>query len=481
MDIKREWMNYVDGAWVDSGERIEVRDPGTGGVIAEVAKAGKSEVDAAVGAAKRCHEKGEWRGLWPILRGRKVMAMGQYLLDNLDEIARVVCYDSGKPLSQAITEVEGSARYFEFYGSHADKFEGRSIPLGANYFDFTLYEPFGVTAHVIPWNYPIEMAARSAAAALATGNTVVIKSPELDPLSVYYLADAAEAAGLPKGVINILCGYGAEAGAALVEHPDVNQIVFTGSVPTGQSIMRAAAGNVVPTVMELGGKSAGIVFPDADLTNLAEQTKWGIIMNSGQVCSAMSRLVVHRSRMNEVSETLADMVSGLTMGHGIENHWISPLISRDQLERVDGYVQRGKLEGELVIGGGIAEREGYFYRPTIFQNVPAGASIEQEEIFGPVLSLIAFDEEEQAIAIANGTDYGLVAGVFTNDLNRAMRCARDLQAGQVFVNEWYAGGVETPFGGYRKSGFGREKGVEAMYNYVQTKNVAIRIGARNDE
>lgn len=476
MNIKKSWQNYINNEWVDNAEKIEVRDPATGQVIAEVAKAGKVEVETAVSAAKTCHEKGKWRSLRPIERGRKLMGMGRYLLDHLDEIARVLCYDSGKPLEQAVIEVEGAARYFEYYGSHADKFEGRSIPLGGSYFDFTIYEPFGVTAHVIPWNYPIEMAARSGAAALATGNTVVIKSPELDPLSVFYLADAAEAVGLPQGALNILCGYGTEAGAMLVEHPDVSQIVFTGSVPTGQSIMHAAANRVVPTVMELGGKSAGIVFPDADLANLAENAKWGIFMNSGQVCSAMSRLVVHQSKMNEVAETLADMANGLTMGHGIDNHFVSPLISQGQLKRVAGYVNTGKNEGELVIGGAVAERDGYFMQPTIFQNVPAGAKIEQEEIFGPVLSLVPFEEEEEAIAIANGTEYGLVAGVFTQNLDRAMRCARDLRAGQVFVNEWYAGGVETPFGGYKKSGFGREKGVEAMFNYVQTKNVAIRIG-----
>ena len=229
-------------------------------------------------------------------------------------------------------------------------------------------------------------------------------------------------------------------------------------------------------MMELGGKSAGIVFPDADLSNLAESTKWGIFMNSGQVCSAMSRLVVHRSKMSEVAETLADMASQLTMGHGIEGHFASPLISDKQLAQVARYVEIGKGEGELVVGGETAERPGYFMKPTIFQNVAAGATIEQEEIFGPVLSLIPFEDEEEAVAIANNTEYGLVAGVFTQNLDRAMRCARDLHAGQIFVNEWYAGGVETPFGGYKKSGFGREKGVEAMFNYVQTKNIAIKIG-----
>ena len=479
MMIKQDWKNYIGGEWVNSASQILVNDPATAGVIAEVALADQAEVEIAVAAARACHEQGEWRGVRPVERGRKVMAMGRYLLEHLDEVSRVLCHDSGKNLAQAVMEVKGAARYFEYYGSHADKFEGRSIPLGDNYFDFTVYEPFGVTAHVIPWNYPIGMAARSGGAALATGNTVIIKSPELDPLSVYYLADAADAVGLPKGVLNIICGYGPEAGAGLVEHSDIDQIVFTGSVPTGQSILRAAANNVVPCVMELGGKSAGIVFPDADLANLVNSAKWGIFMNSGQVCSAMSRLVVHQSRMDEVAGALADMASSLTMGHGIDNHFVTPLISQDQLSRLARYCEIGKSEGQLVVGGSVAEREGYFIQPTIFQNVSAGATIEQEEIFGPVLSLIPFDDEEEAIAIANGTEYGLVAGVFTQDIDKAMRCARDLRAGQVFINEWHAGGVETPFGGYKKSGFGRQEGVEAMFNYVQTKNIAVRIGSKN--
>ncbi len=475
LNVSHPWQNYINGQWVDNPEKIPVYDPATEKLIAEVARAGQAEVDMAVAAARACHEKGEWKGVRPIERGRKVMGMGKYLMDNLDEMARVLCIDSGKPLDQAVTEVTSSARFFEYYGSHADKMEGTSIPLGDGYVDFTVYEPFGVTAHVVPWNYPLECAVRSVAAALATGNTVIIKSPELDPLTAYYLADAAEAVGLPDGVLNILCGYGHEAGAALVSHPGVDQIVFTGSVGTGQSIMHAAADRVIPTVMELGGKSAGIVFPDANLDYLVEQAKWGIFMNSGQVCSAMSRMVVHRSYMDEVVETLADVTSNLTMGHGLEGHFVNALISNNQLERVQEYVNVGKNEAEMIIGGSMADREGYFMQPTIFTNVQSGSRIEQEEIFGPVLSVIPFDDEEEAIAIANNSDYGLCAGIFTNDLNKAMRAARDLKAGQIYVNEWWAGGVETPFGGYKKSGFGREKGLAAMMNYVQTKNVGIKI------
>lgn len=479
MDIKPYWQNYINGTWLDAadGERITILDPATEEQIAEVAKAGKAEVEQAVEAAKACHQSRVLMDMRPIERGRMVMAMGQYLLDNLDEIARVLCYDSGKPLEQAIIEVQGSARYFEYYGSHADKMEGRSIPLGGSYYDFTVFEPYGVTAHVVPWNYPIEMAARSASAALATGNTVIVKSPELDPLSVYYLADAAEHVGLPKGALNIICGYGQEAGVELTNHPDVNMIVFTGSVETGQTIMSAAAKNVVPSVMELGGKSAALVFPDADLSNLAESTQWGIFMNSGQVCSAMSRMLVHSSVVDEVTDTLTNMRNSLTMGHGIDDHFISPIISQNQLDKVAAYCEVGKEDGaEAIFGGNIAEVDkGYFMEPTIFRNVAANARIAQEEIFGPVLSIIEYDDVDEAIAKANSTDFGLVAGVFTKDIDRAMYCAQRLEAGQVYINEWYAGGVETPFGGFRKSGFGREKGLEAMFNYVQTKNIAIKM------
>ena len=479
MTIKPYWQNYIAGQWHDAadGERIVVQDPASEEVIAEVARAGRAEVDMAVAAARACHQSRALIDMRPIERGRMVVGMGRYLSEHLDEIARVLTYESGKPLEQAKIEVTGAARYLEYYGSHADKMEGRSVPLGGQYYDFTVYEPYGVTAHIIPWNYPIEMAARSAAAALATGNTVVVKSPELDPLSIYYLADAAEAVGLPKGALNILAGYGHEAGAQLSEHPDVNMIVFTGSVETGKTIMTAAAKNVVPTVMELGGKSAAIVFPDADMSELASSTQWGIFMNSGQVCSAMSRMLVHRSASDEVAETLSKMRNTLTMGHGIDEHFISPIISQQQLDKVADYCQVGFSEGASAVFGGhkAAVDKGFFMEPTVFQGVGADSRIAQEEIFGPVLSIIEYDDVDEAIAIANGTDYGLVAGVFTRDINRAMYCAQRLEAGQVFINEWYAGGVETPFGGFRKSGFGREKGLEAMFNYVQTKNIAVRL------
>lgn len=475
------WLNFVDGAWVEgNGTPIPVSDPGNDKVIATQECASAKDVDLAVQAAKHCHQQGEFRHMVPVERGRLVQRMGQYLLDNLDEIARVLCLDAGKPLWEAKLEVESAARYFEYYGNQAETMEGRSIPLGAQYYDFTVYEPYGVTAHIIPWNYPLEMTARSVSAALATGNTCVVKTPELDPLSVGYIARAAEHVGLPAGALNILCGYGKEAGAALSAHPDINQLVFTGSVPTGIAIAEAAARNVVPCVLELGGKSAALVFDDADIDALVNDVRWGIFFNAGQVCSAMSRLIVHESVYDQVVTRVAEMASKLTVGEGSQfpefGANMGAMISRQQRDKAESMCERAREEGaRIATGGHRLERNGYFLAPTVVAEVTPQMEIARDEVFGPVVAVLKFRTEEEAIAIANGTDYGLVGGVYSANVNRAMRVARDLRAGQIFVNEWYAGGVETPFGGYGKSGYGREKGREALLNYVQTKNIGIAI------
>lgn len=318
-EIKDYWRNYIDGAWVDGGAgRIDVLDPATGTLRATHALADQGDVDRAVQAAKRVHLSGALRDMRPIERGRLVQAMGRYLLDHKDEIARVLTLEQGKPLWESVIEVEGAALYFEYYGNQASTVEGRSIPLGAGYFDWTEHEPLGVSAQIIPWNYPLEMTARSLSAALATGNACVVKTPELTPLTNAWFAHAAEAVGLPKGAVNILCGLGHEAGAALSAHRDINQIVFTGSVSTGIAIATAAAGNVVPCVLELGGKSAAIVHADADLDALENDIRWGIYFNAGQVCSAMSRVIVHESRhaeMLERAEAVARSLSVLSLIH----------------------------------------------------------------------------------------------------------------------------------------------------------------------
>ena len=476
------YQNYVDGQFVDGGsDRIVVDNPGTGAPLAEQASANAADIDAAVAAARRCHECGVLSAMRPVERGRMVRAIGDYLLANIDDIAQLLTLEAGKPLWESVVEIEGAARYFEYYGNQAETLEGRSIPLGKDYYDFTTYEPRGVSAQIIPWNYPLEMTARGMAAALATGNTVVIKSPELDPLTHLYIARAAEAAGFPPGAVNILCGVGSEAGAALSAHPDIDQVVFTGSVPTGVAIATAAAQNVVPCVLELGGKSAAIVCADADLDNLIDSVRWGIYFNAGQVCSAMSRLIVHESIAGEVRERIVALAESLSVGPGIDRPEfganMGAMISKGQRDRAVGMVARAREAGADIATGGLAPDEaGFFLAPTVIAGVTRDMEIARSEVFGPVLSMLTYQDEPEAIAIANDSDYGLVGGVFTRDIDGAMRVAQRIRTGQVFVNEWYAGGVETPFGGYKKSGYGREKGREALMNYVQTKNIGIRIG-----
>ena len=480
-DIAPYWQNYINGAWVDGGAgRIAVTDPATGEQLAEHALADARDVDTAVQAARALHLSGSFRDLRPLERGRMVQAMGRYLLDHKDQIARVLTREQGKPLWEAHIEVEGAALYFEYYGNQAATVEGRSIPLGGGYFDWTEMEPLGVSAQIIPWNYPLEMTARSLSAALATGNACVIKTPELTPLTNAWFAHAAEAVGLPKGAVNILCGLGQETGAALSAHPQINQIIFTGSVPTGIAIATSAAQNVVPCVLELGGKSAAIVHDDADLEAFENDIRWGIYFNAGQVCSAMSRVIVHESRADELIERALNVARSLSVGPGIDRTEFGPnmgaMVSEAQRDRAADMITRAEEQGARVATGGRKlNRPGAFLEPTVMRDVTPDMEIAQTEVFGPVLSVLSFTNDAQAIEIANGTDYGLVGGVFTADLDRATRAARQLRAGQVFVNEWYAGGVETPFGGYGKSGYGREKGREALWNYVQTKNIAMKL------
>lgn len=473
------YQNYINGKFTDGGAgRIEVTNPASGEVVGEHALADAADVDSAVAAAKALHEAGVFSGLRPVERGRMVQKMGQYLLQHKDKLAELLTLEQGKPLWESYLEIEGAARYFEYYGNQAETIEGRSIPLGDGYFDFTVYEPYGVSAQIIPWNYPIEMTARSLSAALATGNACVIKSPELTPLTHYIFAEAAEFAGLPEGAVNILCGLGRDAGAALAAHHEVNQIVFTGSVATGIAIASAATKNVVPCVLELGGKSAAIVYDDADLQEFESDLRWGIYFNAGQVCSAMSRVIVHRSRKEELLERAEAVATSLHLDEGINlpefGANMGAMVSESQRNRAEAMVITAVNDGaELVCGGYRPNREGAFLAPTVLTCQPDNA-IAQEEVFGPVLSVLSFDDDDEAVSIANATDYGLVAGVFTQNLNKATKAASRLRAGQIFVNEWYAGGVETPFGGYSKSGYGREKGREALWNYVQTKNIAIK-------
>ncbi|WP_371229482.1 aldehyde dehydrogenase family protein [Roseovarius sp. 2305UL8-3] len=478
-DIKPFWPNYIDGEWVEGGEGwLPVLDPATGQEIAKQALADAADIDRAVSAARTCFQTGVLAAMRPCDLGRMVRRMGDYLLDHIEEIAPILTLESGKSLWESRIEIQGAARFFEYYGGQAETMEGVSIPLGQNFLDFTVNEPYGVTAHVIPWNYPVEMTARSLAPALATGNTCVIKTPELDPLTNAYLVEAAEAVGFPKGAVNILCGHGKTAGAALVSHPDVDQIVFTGSVQTGRSIAVAAAHNLVPCVLELGGKSAAIVYPDADLDQFIDSVRWGIYFNAGQVCSAMSRIILHEDIHDDFVERIVDLAKGLDVGPGIGfpefGMNMGPMISEPQRDRAEAICRQAESDGAVAVTGGRRlNRDGFFLQPTVFTNVTPDMNVARDEIFGPVTSVLKFRSDKDAMDIANGTDFGLVGGVFTEDLERAMDVARKIRGGQVFVNEWYAGGVETPFGGTGQSGYGREKGREAMRNYVTTKNIGI--------
>ncbi len=477
--IRPFWRNWIGGAWVEGGDRttIPVTDPATGEVIAEVARGTPADIDRAVRAARACFDSRILRDVRPHRRGDLMLKVAEELGKAADEIAVVECRDNGKTLANGRNEVTLTQRYLTYYAGLADKLEGRQIPLGDGYVDYTVHDPFGVSAQIVPWNGPLPVGARSIACALVTGNTVVLKSPEDSPLSLFLLAEACERAGVPPGAVNIVCGYGAEAGAALAAHPDIDHIVFTGSLETGKSVLRAAAERVIPCVMELGGKSGAIIHADADLDRTAASAVRGIFTHAGQICSAGSRLIVHRSVHDDLVARIVKLASVRTVGSGIDGCDMGPLISARQLARVEALCASGIAEGATPVLGGarVPGLAGHFMAPTIFTGVRPDMRIAQEEFFGPVLVVLPFDTPEEAVAIANGTPYGLAAGVYTRDLKLAHWTADRLVAGQVYVNEWWAGGVETPFGGMKRSGYGREKGQEALLGYVQTKNVGIRL------
>ncbi|MER9546605.1 aldehyde dehydrogenase family protein [Mesorhizobium sp. M0437] len=471
----RTWLNFVNGVWLPSDECIDVHNPATGKKIASVAVAGGNHVDMAVAAARDCVTSGALTKCRPVLRAEMLARIAREIRNRAEEGAYLGCIESGKPIEAARREFEEAARYFDYYGGMADKIEGSAIPLGQRYLDYTIREPYGISAQIVPWNFAPSICARSLAPALAAGNAVIVKSPELAPLAIIVLFEAIERAGVPKGAVNLLCGLGRTAGAALVAHKDVDQIVFTGSVATGVAIMKAASERSVPCVMELGGKSAGIVFPDANLERVVESVKAGTFFNAGQICSALSRLLVHTSVYEAVIGKVAEMAGSLEVGDGLAGADLGPVISEDQLEKIEGFCQRAKSAGARLITGGqrVSGKDGWFMEPTVFADVDPNMEIAQEEVFGPVLCIMKFEDEDQAYQLANGTRFGLVAGVFTQKLDIALSAPPRLSAGQVFVNEWFAGGIETPFGGNKMSGHGREKGQEAIYSYVRTKNVGI--------
>jgi len=474
--LQEQYDHLVGGDWRASigGEYVETVDPGTEEPITAVADGTAADIDRAVTVATDAFAT--WRDTDPVERGQRVGRVADLIRDHLDELAQIESRDQGKPLSQARHELDGAARYFEYYGGAADKLEGSSIPVGPDGVDYTVREPYGVSAQIIPWNLPGNLFARGVAPALAAGNTVVVKPAPTTPLSAFHLTELCHEAGIPHGAVNVVSG-GAAVGAALTEHEGVDTITFTGSVVTGQKVMEAAAKSITPVTLELGGKNPAIVYPDADLERAVEAVAMGIFTNAGQVCSAADRALVHESVYDEFVDRIAAVAEGYDLGHGLDDPEMGPLNSADHLAKVAGYLDTGKAEGAtLVTGGEVRDGEGYFVEPTVFADAHNDMRIAQEEIFGPVLTVLPFDDDTDVFDVANDVDYGLTAGVFTTDLARAHRAARRLEAGNVYVNQWFGDTNRTPFGGYKQSGIGREKGLAALDSYLQTKNVAIDLG-----
>jgi aldehyde dehydrogenase (NAD+) len=474
----------VNGERTEASDRqtFDVYDPSSGDVLASVAKATKADVDHAVAAAHAALESKAWGGMAPAERGRIMFRVAAALRDRLDELATLESRDNGKPLRQARTDVQVAARYFEFFAGIADKIMGNTIPLGPGFLDYTIREPIGVSAQIVPWNYPIQIGARGVAPALAAGCAVVLKPSSEAPMTALRLGEIGLECGLPPGVLNVVPGTGAEAGTALASHPDINQLTFTGSVDVGIQVARMAAQNVVPVVMELGGKSPNVVFGDADLDLAAQGVANAIFQNAGQTCSAGSRLLVERSAHDGFVTRLAQRAKTMRLGPGVSDPDMGPIISKRQLETIERYVTIGKDEGAGIAAGGQRPADpslgrGFFFEPTLLDHVSPDMRVAQEEIFGPVLAILTFDDVEEAAALANRTQYGLVAGIWTRDINKAMALSSAIKSGQVFINTYGAGGgVELPFGGYKKSGYGREKSLESLASYTQVKNVCIKWG-----
>ena len=457
----------------EGGEYVETVNPATGDAFAKVAVAGETDVDRAVRTAREAFPN--WRDTDPAERGRILYRVAERIRDYADEIAALESRDQGKPVSQARSDIVSAARYFEYYAGAADKLEGTTVPVGTGQIDYTVQEPYGVSAQIIPWNFPGNLFARGVAPALAAGNTAVVKPAPTTPLSAYRLAELCFEAGIPEDAINVVSGAG-ETGAVLTSHAGVDTITFTGSVATGQHVMKAAAENVTPVTLELGGKNPAVVYPDADLDEAVSWVDRGIFTNAGQVCSAADRAIVHESLYDEFVDRIVERAESYDLGPGSEDPDMGPLNSSEHFERVRNYVAVGIEEGATVATGGEApDTEGHFFEPTVLTDVDNGMRVAQEEIFGPVLTVIPYSDDEDPIGVANDVDYGLVAGVFTNDVRRAHRAAKRLEAGNVYVNKWFGDTNQTPFGGYKQSGIGREKGLAALDSYLQSKNVAVNL------
>jgi len=485
--ITKEKMNikpgklFIGGKWVDSvsGKRFQTINPATEEVITSIAEGDKEDIDLAVAAARSAFEDGSWRKTDARERGKILLRVMDLIEKNKDELALLETLDNGKPISETINaDLPLVIDCLLYYAGWADKIHGETIPVRGEFFNYTLREPVGVVGQIIPWNFPLLMAAWKIAPALACGNTVVLKPAEQTPLTALRLGEICQEAGLPDGVLNVVPGYGPTAGAALAEHMDVDKIAFTGEYTTGRIIMQAASRNLKRVSLELGGKSPNIIFADSDIDSAVNGAMTGIFFNQGEVCCAGSRLFLEKSIHDEFVDKLSSRASSLRVGNPEDSDTqMGAQVSQEQFDKILGYIDSGKQEGaKLVTGGERCGERGYFIKPTIFDAVDSKMKIAREEIFGPVVSAITFDNVDDMVRQSNLSIYGLAAAVWTRDIKKAHRLARDLKAGTIWINTYNTFDAASPFGGFKQSGFGRELGIHALELYTQVKSVWVNLG-----
>lgn len=471
---------FINGEWVDSvsGKTFETVNPATGEKLAEVAEAGPEDINLAVKAAREAFDNGPWSRMGTAEKSRLIYKLADLMEEHKVELAQLETLDNGKPLRETMNaDIPLAIEHIRYFAGWATKIVGQTIPVQGNYFNYTRHEALGVVGQIIPWNFPLLMAAWKLGAALATGCTIVLKPAEQTPLSALYLAKLIEEVGFPKGVVNVVPGYGQTAGAPLVDHPLVDKIAFTGSTPVGKSIMGQASKSLKRVTLELGGKSPNIILPDADLSKAVPGALMGIMFNQGQVCCAGSRLYVQKKQYDNVVADLVSLTKNINQGNGLlQETTMGPLISAQQQNRVKGYIDRGIEEGaEILAGGNIPYDQGYFVSPTIFADVNHSMSIAKEEIFGPVVAAMPFDNIDELVEKANDSVYGLAAGIWTQDLKKAHYIAHRIKAGTIWVNCYNAFDAASPFGGYKQSGIGREMGSYALENYTEVKSVWVNM------